>query len=193
MVVAEDEESLITHYSVAFLKDSFQLLRKPVGVGVLHLLRTPCRTIRSALFGKIEFLPCMEEVSQFGVVNVIEERRIGDYDMHALVGQIGACRVSAREIRRSRRQPTLRVRIQHGGPHGRTHAEYLASRIAGTMALHGNLEWSVPVVQRPDESTLVESRKRAGTLWRPPQVSFNWCTLRFQYVMRMEDIRQAQR
>ena len=84
MVVREDKKAVVLQYTVALAEHGLQLSRKLFGIRVLDFVLAA-----SALRWLVgcRLLPGEEEIGQLGVVDVVEERRIGHDQVDAPVGK----------------------------------------------------------------------------------------------------------
>lgn len=89
MVVCEDEQSVLPKDAAAFSKNSAQLRCELLCADVLHLFNVACRASLADKRRRAELLPGKEEVREFGVMDVVEERRVRNDQVYAGISQTG--------------------------------------------------------------------------------------------------------
>src|SRR6266436_10151957 len=98
VVVAEDQQSVVFQNSPTLLKHGTEFRGELFRANILDFFGVASRW---AHFGErcwTELLPGKEKVSQLRVVDVVEERRIGNDQVNARIGQAGGCRAATREM-----------------------------------------------------------------------------------------------
>ena len=87
-MIAEYEETFVTKDPVALRKYSRKLLSKRMCVPVLNLGFSPCSAPTINSIAEVKLLPHVEKISQFRVVDVVEEWRVGNNKIDAAVWNI---------------------------------------------------------------------------------------------------------
>ena len=121
----------------------------------------------------------MEKVGELGVVDVIEEGRIGDDEIDAPIWKSRVGRVATRNVNR----PPCKSAVD--GP--AIFDPSAEGRSAGAAPGAGDaidLRGRKPVIDRPQQTAAEEVGKRAGTLGRSPDVGFDRGSLRLEDVVR---------
>ena len=157
MMVGKDQEPLVLQDAMALGKDRLKLLREPRRLGVLDLARMAGRIGGGgAGLAEPEPLPDVEEVGQFGVVDVVIEGWVRDHRVDVAVGDIGRGRIPAGEIDRARGQTVRGPGVQDGGAHGAAAAEKLATGGLATSQVQSEFEGGRLVVERAQQAGLEE-------------------------------------
>eukprot|EP01012_Entosiphon_sulcatum_P043780 TRINITY_DN58173_c0_g1_i1.p1 TRINITY_DN58173_c0_g1~~TRINITY_DN58173_c0_g1_i1.p1 ORF type:complete len:111 (-),score=4.50 TRINITY_DN58173_c0_g1_i1:30-362(-) len=93
MMICEREKSIIFQDAIGLVPHRAEAIREVFGFGVLDLaIRTSGRGLARANGSKDVALPYVEKVSELRVVNVVEERWVGQNRVHTSVGNIRRAR-----------------------------------------------------------------------------------------------------